>query len=577
MISAAKEKLASYYQGSSQFIVPFFQRAYVWDEDNWQTLWEHTISVLEKAEEKTSGEHFIGTIITKQRPATAIGQSMYDLIDGQQRLTTFAILLKAIGNASTNQMPNLKNKIDEHLRFQDAKGNNYSRIQLCGYDTPYYDAVITSNGLAHVKNSDHKIIRAYKYFADKLIGFTDDRLDMLRLIILDRVPIISMMLSQDDDEQEIFDTINSLGVRLTTGELLKNHIFQDKDMHGQYESLWKDVYEANEDQIDFWNEEKTAGRIIRTNIEVLLYSYLIIKTGGDIKLESLFKEYKKWLSDKKAKERIAFLGELKEYAEIYSDFPSGTTLGQIGFEEGEKRFFHIVENLVITTVYPLIIYIYKNIADQKVRRDILAVIESYLVRRNICRLTTKNYNLLFIQIINKLEEERRSHGELSAETLARIIEGFNDATNLRPTDEQFRDAIKKEPLSNQNSREILFLIALYQVSTGLADIPKLSLGNYSVEHIMPIKWEANWRSREMTSQERDERNHKLLTLGNLTLVTKRLNSKMQNESWEIKKVILKKNSGLRMTTDYLDRELWNEASIDERGGHLTKSALEIWK
>lgn len=577
MINATKEKLASFFQGSSQFVVPFFQRSYVWDEDNWNTFWEHTVSVLERYEENTLGEHFIGTIITKQRPAHLIGQSVYDLIDGQQRLTTIALFLKAISEASTDQIPNLKGTISEHLRFRDARGNFFSRIVPSGYDRPYYDAILLGDGSKSSLNEEHKLIRTYKFFLDKLTGFSDERLDLLRLVILDRVPVISMMLSPDDDEQEIFDTINALGVRLTTGELLKNYIFKEKDIQKQYETLWKDIYEGDEEQVEFWNAEKTAGRIIRTNIEVLLYCYLIIRTGSEIKLESLFKEYKKWLGGKTTEDKVAFLKELKEYAEIYYSFPSGTDLNQIGFKEEEKRFFHIVENLMVTTIYPLLLYIYKNITNPKTRNDLLRTLESYLIRRNVCRLTTKNYNLLFIQMINKLEEARSKTGEVNIQSLAEVIRGFDDPTNIMPTDGDFEAAFKSEILSNQNAREILFLLALYQVSTELADMPRLSLGNYSVEHMMPIKWEANWLDREMNVQEKADRNWKLKTLGNLTLVTKRLNSTMQNSAWPDKKQHLKKNSSLRMTVDYLDQEKWDERCIDERAGQLASDARKIWK
>lgn len=577
MINATKEKLASFFQGSSQFIVPFFQRSYVWDEDNWNTFWEHTVSVLERYEENTPGEHFIGTIITKQRPAQVIGQSIYDLIDGQQRLTTIALFLKAIGEASTDQIPNLKGTISEHLRFRDSRGNFFSRIVPSGYDRPSYDAILLDDESKSSLNEEHKIIRTYKFFLDKLTGFSDERLDLLRLVILDRVPIISMMLSPDDDEQEIFDTINALGVRLTTGELLKNYIFKEKDIQKQYETLWKDVYEGDEAQVEFWNTEKTAGRIIRTNIEVLLYCYLIIRTGSDVKLESLFKEYKKWLGDKTTEDKVAFLKELKEYAEIYYSFPSGTDLNQIGFKEEEKRFFHIVENLVVTTIYPLVLYIYKNVTNHQIRNDLLRMLESYLVRRNVCRLTTKHYNLLFIQIMNKLEESRSKTGEVNIQSLADVIRGFGDPINVLPIDGDFEAAFRNEILSNQNAREILFLLALYQVSTELADMPRLSLGNYSVEHMMPIKWEANWLDREMNVQEKADRNRKLKTLGNLTLVTKRLNSAMQNSAWPDKKQHLKKNSSLRMTVDWLDQEKWNETCIDERADQLASAAREIWK
>lgn len=229
----------------------------------------------------------------------------------------------------------------------------------------------------------------------------------------------------------------------------------------------------------------------------------------------------------------------------------------------------------LLAILPLILYVYKNVSSSEKRSDMLRLLESYLVRRNVCRLTTKNYNVLFIQFIQKLETIRRESGTIDIESLAKIIRECDD-TNRMPTGEEFGNAFLQKALSNQNAREILFLIALRQLSGGLADLPKMSLENYSVEHMMPMKWEANWMDRGMTPQEKADRNSKLGTLGNLTLVTKRLNSKMQNAAWSEKKKHLKNYSRLPLTVPYLDKEKWDEVTIDERAQELAKVAEAIW-
>ena len=570
MINANKEKLLSFFQGGSQFIVPFFQRGYVWEEENWLTLWDHVSSVFESCTAKVSREHFIGTIITKQRPATAIGESKHDLIDGQQRLTTVAVFLSAISGSTSDKMPHLRRQIESDLRFQDAHGKSFSRIVPSEYDRPYFEEILDGTTCL----GEHKLIRAHRFFRSKVAGYSDEQLNLLRLTILNNVPVISMMLSPDDDEQEIFDTINSLGVRLTTGELLKNHIFMDAAIRGNFDELWKDVYEGSEDQVNFWNADKTAGRIIRTNIEVMLYCYLIAKTEQEVSLESLFRKYKAWLAGKSSDELVFFLKELRQYAKIYSAFPRDPDLSQINFLEHEKRFFHVIENLMVTTIYPLVLDIYRSVEDLQVRFEILKLLESYLVRRVVCRLTAKNYNVLFIQI---LKEIRNRKSPVTVETLTEILREFNDPSNRMPSDAEFAKAFKEEALSNQNAREILFILALYDVSNGKADVPNLTLGNYSVEHMMPVKWEEHWQENEMSPAEKENRNHKLRTLGNLTLVTKRLNSVMQNAKWPDKKSHLRPNSSLKITIEYLDKNEWDEAGIDARADDLAARALTIWK
>ena len=147
MIRAEKQKLADYFVGNSQFFVPFFQRSYVWDTENWTTFWEHVEDVLKRSESKVQAEHFIGTIIIKQKEGTRLGELSYDLIDGQQRLMTVALFLKAIGDASSGTMTGLKEMISGHLNFQDAQRRGYPRIVPSSYDAPHFDAVISGKEL----------------------------------------------------------------------------------------------------------------------------------------------------------------------------------------------------------------------------------------------------------------------------------------------------------------------------------------------------------------------------------------------------------------------------------------------
>jgi len=574
MINATKETLNSFFTGNLQYVVPFFQRSYVWNEENWETLWEHLMKVSERHKNKIKTEHFIGTLITKSQETTRIGETKLDLIDGQQRLTTFSILLKAISTVAKGDgdFKKLKDKTNELVVFEDSRGEKFIRVEHSKNDKEYFEALMLDEDLTQLKNQEHKILKAYRYFLGNLKNFTDEELDNLKNLILSSVPVISMLLAATDDEQEIFDTINSLGTRLTTGELLKNFIFKEVAIRDMYDSYWFEVFEEDDEVIGFWNRDKTAGRVKRNNIELLLYCYLIIKTKTEVKLEELFKEYKKWLNVKTVEEKKLFLIELKEYANIYRSFPEGTQLNEISFAEDEKRFFHVIENLEITTVYPLVLYIYKNLADSKAQLENLKTLESYLVRRNVCRYTTKNYNNLFIQIIRNIEDA----GAITKKSLHTVLSGFTEDTNKFPNNAEFALAFSQEAISNINAREILYCIALYQLNNGYQDRNKLSSASYSVEHMLPQKWETHWSVKGMDENAKVIRYKKLKTLGNLTLVTQQLNSKMKNAAWTNKRKHLKDYSSLKITTAYVELTDWNETTIDSRATDLGTTALLIW-
>jgi hypothetical protein len=132
-------------------------------------------------------------------------------------------------------------------------------------------------------------------------------------------------------------------------------------------------------------------------------------------------------------------------------------------------------------------------------------------------------------------------------------------------------------LSNKQAGELLFIIALKDMDSEYSDSKTLSSKSFSVEHMMPKKWEENWAEPDFDELAKYKRKQKLLTLGNLTLITKNLNSKLRNQAWGDKKKTLKEYSSLKMTTAFLDKEAWNESTIEERANLLATKAIDIWK
>ena len=574
MQSANKEKLLSFFQNNYQYEIPFFQRSYVWDEENWDLLLEHIQEEVLAFESGKNSEHFIGTIITKPLKQDNFSLQALELIDGQQRLTTIAIILKALADTTIGEYKNLRDNLIGYIQFADTQDNKYLRIKHSKNDAPYFNEIMTvlKDGQT-IPEKDHSINRAYHFYVSAFKGLADAQRDTYSNILLKKLPVIAMFLNEEDDEQEIFDTINSLGVRLTISELLKNYIFRDKNLRNFYDPLWYSIFEEEEEDVAFWNEYKTSGRVKRTNLELLLYCFLIIETGKEVRLEKLFKDYKNHLKAMSSKGKKKFLENLKATASTYRNFPSRKDYNQIEFSEKEKRIFHVIDYLEITTVYPLLLFIYSKVNNAEERNEILETLESYLVRRLVCKLTSKNYNRFFIQLINDLGKEKK----LSANLFEDKLISFEEDTNRFPTDNEFEEAFHQSYLYNKYAREILFLIALYKINNKYSDVKKLSLESYSVEHMMPKKWEENWMPIEITDEQKSIRNRKLKTLGNLTLVTQQLNSKMRNASWDKKKGLLKQYGMLSITTNYLGLEDWNEDDMDKRAKDLAVTSLEIWQ
>ena len=323
--------------------------------------------------------------------------------------------------------------------------------------------------------------------------------------------------------------------------------------------------------VEFWNREKTAGRVTRTNVELVLYCVLILRTGKEVAFEKLYKEYKRYLADTTSEERKELVQDVVRYASIYYQFPDESELSDISYQEVEKRFFATLLSLENTTVYPLVMYLYDQSPSLQERDAMLQYLESYLVRRKLCRLTTKNYNKLFIGMKNALEK----HNACVLDSMKAVARQYSEETNRMPTDDELENAIKSYSLYNKHAKGILYSLALYQHSHDKSDILKLPRNNFSVEHIMPKKWTAQWPVPDGGDEAISRRNYQILTLGNLTLVTKKLNSTMKNSAWDIKRRHLRQYSSLLITTTYLDTE-WNDEAIQKRAEDLANVALKVW-
>jgi len=579
MLSANKEKLHSFFQGTNQYQIPFFQRSYVWKKDNWEELWDNIIEEKQALSVGEESEHFIGTIIIKQKLSETLGINPFDLIDGQQRLTTICVLLKAIQDSLQNDAN--KNFISSLLIFVDANGKQHIRLAHSKIDTKYFaEIILNQDGNNTLTFDDYKedtveklnnIQKCYAYFKSKTKSLAHPELMDLTNIVLQKLPVIHMALAKEDDVQQIFDTINSLGIKLTTGELLKNYLFASKKVEPFYKDYWENVFEEDEDDVKFWNDNKTAGRIPRTVIELFLHSFLTIKTEKLTKLESLFKEYKAYLKDATEEIKIAFAEELKEYAEVYRNFPSDINLMEFSYAEYEKRFFYLIDKLDINTVMPLVLYIYRNITNATERQSIIETLESYLVRRTACRLTTKNYNNLFVSIMGEMKKKKVT----TQTAFKQILLGYKDDSNVMPTDIQFSTAFSSSHLINKYAEGILFCITLYLNSHKYMDNNMLNNDNLSLEHIMPKKWRNHWNNPQVADEA--TRDHKLLTLGNLTVVKGQLNSSMRDAAWDKKQKALQQFSTFKITTDYTNAATWDETNITNRATDLLTYAKAVWK
>lgn len=573
-MDAGKRTINDIFTGSRLFEIPFFQRAYVWDEPQWMRLLEDVEELCSKPKPKP---YFLGSIILKQQ-LTSSGSRVGDvrtIIDGQQRLTTLSILLKVLC-LKTGEL----RKFDKRFRLDDD-----SIVILHNHNDVHAFNKLMSLEKPEELSGEDKITRAYQFFLKKL---DINRVDFAT--ICDYVMFVGIDLSADEDEQQIFDTINSLGVRLTTAELLKNYFFSRNDVT-LYNTYWLDVFEKDEETKAYWDQEVATGRFRRTFIDLFFYAFLQIKMqDADLKVKAedkyafsnvvkLFDSYKELIHTylPGPEKRLTLLGEIKSYAEVFrKTIRKDVSDGELTAQAGVDRLNVIIFNLDTATLIPYILFVERNVADDAEKTLIYEYLESYIMRRLVCKETTKNYNQLFGErlILNRA---------ITKDTLIAWISTQDDKVNRMPTDSEVSTAFSSVRLTNKYATGVLYLIESKIRNRSFHATQLLGINKYSLEHLMPKKWRNNWKFSG-SEAEADLRDGILLTLGNLTIITQSLNASIRDADWATKRAgqgdkggLLKYADGIETLSKCLSMDEWNEDTIAERAEELSKLALECWK
>jgi uncharacterized protein with ParB-like and HNH nuclease domain len=569
-MEAGKRTINDIFNGNKILEIPFFQRAYVWD-----TLqWERFLTDMEHVSH-TNKPYFLGSVILKQQ-LTNSQQSVGDkrtVIDGQQRLTTLNIFFKVLSMKTNNAYLS--------TLFRLPMNNNEIALLHNHNDVAAFNKILDLKKEDKL-TADDNITRAYTYFSENI-----DEAKLNFQNILTNIMFVGIDLGPDENEQQIFDTINSLGVELTTAEHLKNYFFGRDDIQ-LYKVYWLSVFEKDKDTKEFWDTEIVTGRFRRYFIDLFFYSFLQIKIQDSTyrvttmdkaeftKVEGLFDAYKKFIKNYNIN-KIELIAEIKEYAKVFQEnFNIEIIDSELSDSSSIERLNAIIFGLENTTLIPYVLFVLKNVNDQQEQSKIFDYLETYIMRRMVCHANTKNYNQLF-------GERFISNNILTKDDLKNFIDKRSDKVNYMPADSELKDGFHQSKLTNKQAAGILYFIESKIRDRAKHSTSLLGLNRYSLEHLMPKKWENHW-GLISNEQEKINRNRKLLTLGNLTIITASLNSSIRDGNWNVKKSgkpnkpgLNQYAAGLDTFSKYLALTTWDESEIAKRADFLYDKAVSIWK
>ncbi len=337
-----------------------------------------------------------------------------------------------------------------------------------------------------------------------------------------------------------------------------------------YEEYWK-PFEHPHQQWEYWQAELGRGHARRARIDIFLHHYLTLKLANEPGVAHLYQAFRKYFLDSTDKCARTMLKSIRTYAGIYQGFD------QMPEDSREAIFFYRLASMEITTAYPFLMELFaRHASDRHEICTILEYLRSFLVRRMICQLNTRGYNRLFIDLVNVLGAEG---GAPSSRVRAYLLS--SDAESSRwPKDSDFKTAwLTMRAFKTLVRQRVRMLLEALEAELYDEKMEKVKFGQkLTIEHLMPQQWHANWPLPDdlLKAEAELRREQAIHTLGNLTLLTGKLNASASNDAWKNKRQAMLPYTVLRLNQFLHETMEWNEQGIEQRGEDLFKAAKKIW-
>jgi len=552
--------LKALVQGEKQFTVPIWQRQYTWRDAQHEQLW-HDLS--EQYDHLCAGEggvaagHFLGSFVLSPVDPTAAGVQTFLVIDGQQRLTTLMLVLCALRDLGAEQTASTVDRFNKlYLINEFQEGAARYRLQPTEEDRASLRARVDRDPDAGTRDL---ISDAYRFYSRRLNEPRPDGsaidVPLFERVVVERMAIVEITTQHGDNAHRIFQSLNGTGVELNQADLLRNYVFML--LPTRAESVYEQVWRPMETLLGVNN---LAG-LARVDLQ---------RRGQDVAKDDVYAVHQRRLDPISHDEgRIeAEVRDLALRATHYKKLIDPISEPDPDLAAGLGR----LARWGAQTSHPVLMVAYdlrqRGLIDTAELRRVVALIESFLVRRQLARIPTNALNRLFLQLIERLPDGAgfadSLHRELSRERL------------YWPDDEWLRSAIKSQPffhIGRWHQRKMI----LERLESSFEHPEKLDFdqSDLQIEHIMPQTLSSEWREHlESLGQDPDAVHGELVhTLGNLTLTA--FNGTLSNIPFERKKEIYG-DSHLELNRALEENEAWGRDQILDRADGLADKIAEIW-
>ncbi|MCR5877178.1 DUF262 domain-containing protein [Phenylobacterium sp. J367] len=541
--------------------VPRFQRDYSWGEDEWDDLWQDILGTISPDGEPA---HYMGYLVLQTSD-----DKTFDVIDGQQRLTTLSIIVLAA-------LRNLKRLIAEGREVEATKQRLEGlRQSYVGYLDPvtlvprskltlnrnndgYYQTYLVT--LADTlpqrgfKASEHLLRKAYEWYdrgiREYLRTATDPGLAVAQLIdtMSDRLFFTVITVTDELNAYKVFETLNARGVRLSATDLLKNYLFSVLHREGQHEH----ELSALDDR---W--ERIVGRLGAESFPDFLRVHWISRRTF-VRQADLFKTIRGHV-----RSRGDVFGLLQGMEEDMDTYLALISPDASGWPQAWRDHARTLRMFSVRQPLSLLL----------AGRRVLGNSDFETLLRSVVMISFR-YNV--IGNFQASEQERTYHAEADRiargehTTLAQILEGVRA---VYPGDDAFRGAFTEKAIGisqNRNNRIVRYILCELEArATGArpdAESPQLS-----IEHICPSNPDGGWQ--QFTDEEVEALSPRL---GNMILLETPINRQLGNAEFDVKRTAYAQ-SDYEMAREVGQNLTWAPGDIDRRQRSMAREATTIWR
>jgi hypothetical protein len=554
VLDARAKTIAEILHSGDQYLIPFFQRSYSWELKHWQRILADVDALAETAADRL---HFLGPLVCAPTPHVPGEVTSYQLIDGQQRLTTITLMLCALRDlALVHSEDDLAGEIAEDFLFHRRRQglNRFKVVPRLG-DREALLAILDSKDIGPWRELQVAACLRFflKEFGKRIEAAPAQTLRRLFRDVTARMGLVVITVV-GENPYEIFESLNSTGLPLEQSDLVRNYVFMNVPLHSQqafYEEHWRPF----EKLFDADGEDPAVGA-------TGFYRNYLLREGVYRAAKDTYVDFRDQCV-RRGLSPEAQVAELRRFLKFELWIRRPETCPNVRVRN------HLIElsRLDVTTAHPLVLTLLARLEDHSISLDAFETamrdLSSFVIRRSVAGESTRAYGRWFTEAIKRIAQDP--------------VEDLRSVWTERgwPSDSEFTRRLVEFPIYRREPEKCRVILERLEQSYGHKE--KVDPSTLTIEHVLPqtlddgpagTDWKTVLGSEWFQSQQKW-----VHSLGNLTLSG--YNSEMSNNTYTIKRKALLA-SNLLLNAYFEPVERWDVESIGSRGLELAAQVASLW-